>query len=275
VGLRRRFRPYRLHLALLAYTPAVLALAGHFRALGPQLGLGVTTFALLALCTRTLEPAQRRQVWICVAVATGFEVLGSQVWGVYRYRLGWIPLYVPPGHGLVYLFGLTAPALPVFQRHGRRASIAILGACCLYALLGLTLLPRLTHRLDIQGALCLPVLAWWILRSRRHALFAAIFVATLDLELSGTLAGDWHWLAVAPWTHLPSGNPPSAIAGGYCWIDGSVVGISALIDRWRRPQEASAVLATLRRSWSQRARLWRPPWIPRGATSIRTIRTRP
>ncbi len=273
--LGRRLGPYRLHLALLAYTPAVLVIAGHFRALGAQLGLGVATFALLVLCTRTLEPAQRRQVWICVVVATGFEVLGSQVWGVYRYRLGWIPPYVPPGHGLVYLFGLTAPGLPVFQRYGRRASIATLGACCVYALLGLTLLPRFTHRLDVQGALCLPVLAWWILRSRRHPLFAAIFVATLDLELSGTLAGDWQWLAVAPWTHLPSGNPPSAIAGGYCWIDGSVLGVSALIDRWRRAQEASAVPVILRRSWSQRARLPRPPWIPRGATNIRTIRTRP
>ncbi len=30
-------------------------------------------------------------------------------------------------------------------------------------------------------------------------------------------------MAVGPWTHLPSGNPPAAIAGGYCIIDGTVL----------------------------------------------------
>jgi hypothetical protein len=28
---------------------------------------------------------------------------------------------------------------------------------------------------------------------------------------------------VAPWTGIPSGNPPSAIVGGYCIIDASVL----------------------------------------------------
>jgi hypothetical protein len=34
--------------------------------------------------------------------------------------------------------------------------------------------------------------------------------------------GNWQWLPIAPWTHIPSGNPPSVIAGGYCVIDASV-----------------------------------------------------
>ncbi len=227
-------KPYRVHLFLLAYTPLVLALDGRPGGLWVQRGLGLLTFLVLWLVTRRLPEDRRRQVWLCVVVATGFEVLGSQVWGVYRYRLGNIPLYVPPGHGLVYWFGLTAGELPVFRRHGRRAALVILGGCALYVVLGLTLLPVFTHRLDVQGALCFPVLAWCILRTPRFALFAAIFVATLDLELSGTLAGDWRWLAVAPWDHVPSGNPPSAIAGGYCVIDGTVAAIGTLLDRRRR-----------------------------------------
>jgi hypothetical protein len=226
-------RPYRIHLFLLAYTPFVLTLDGRLGSIWLQDGLGLLTFLVLWLVTCRLPADQRRQVWLCVLVATGFEVLGSQVWGVYRYRLGNIPLYVPPGHGLVYWFGLTADDLPVFRRHGRRAALAILGSCATYVLLGLTLLPIFTHRLDVQGALCFPVLAWCIVRTPRYALFAAIFVATLDLELSGTLAGDWHWLAVAPWDHVPSGNPPSAIAGGYCIIDGTVAVLAVLLDRAR------------------------------------------
>jgi hypothetical protein len=180
-----------------------------------------------------------------VVVATCFEVFGSLIWGVYRYRLHNIPLYVPPGHGLVYFFGLTAGATPIFQRYGRRAALVVLGLCSAWAIAGLTVLPLWTQRLDIQGALCLPVFAWFLLRSPRYALFAAIFIATTDLEIIGTLAGDWYWLPVAPLDHIPSANPPSAIAGGYCVIDSSVAlvilglqRLSVRMPRLRRRVEA-------------------------------------
>lgn len=228
-----RARPYWLHLYLLIYTPLLLVADSRLTSIWEQYALGVLTFAVLWLCTRRLPRAQRTQVWVCVLVATGFEVFGSLIWGVYRYRWHNIPLYVPPGHGLVYLFGLTAGATPVFQRHGRRAAYVLLGACMAWALGGLTLLPALTGRVDVQGALCLPVFAWCVMRSPRYALFAAIFLATTDLELAGTWAGDWRWLASAPWDHVPSGNPPSAIAGGYCVIDGSVALVMAGLARLR------------------------------------------
>jgi hypothetical protein len=75
------------------------------------------------------------------------------------------------------------------------------------------------------------VFAWCVLFTPRYAMFAAIFVATTDLELAGTLAHDWAWLPTAPWDGVPSGNPPSAIAGGYSIIDGSVVFLLALLVR--------------------------------------------
>ncbi len=226
-----RLKPYWLHIYLLVYTPLLLFLDGRLRAFWPQCGLGLLTFVVLWCCTRYLPPDQRRQVWTCVVVATGFEVFGSLIWGVYRYRLGNLPLYVPPGHGLVYFFGLTAGGLPIFRRYGRRAALAILAVCAVYAVAGLSVLPLLTHRLDVQGALCFPLLAWCVIFNSRYALFAAIFVATLDLELSGTLAGDWTWQAVAPWDRVPSGNPPSAIAGGYCVIDGTVLMLAGAMGR--------------------------------------------
>jgi hypothetical protein len=217
-----RVRPYWLHIYLLVYTAILLVLDARLGGFWPQCALGLLTFFVLWLCTSRLEPPQRRQVWLCVVVATCFEVFGSLIWGVYRYRLHNIPLYVPPGHGLVYFFGITAASTPVFQRYGRRAALVVLGLCAAWAVGGLTVLPLWTHRLDVQGALCLPVFAWFLLRSPRYALFAAIFIATTDLEIVGTLAGDWTWLPVAPIDHIPSGNPPSAIAGGYCVIDSSV-----------------------------------------------------
>ncbi len=243
-----RLRAYWLHLYLLTYTPLLLLADSRLPSVWPQLGLGALTFFVLWLCTLRLDDRQARlQVWLCVGVATGFEVFGSLVWGVYRYRFHNIPLYVPPGHGLVYLFGLTAAGLPVFQRHGRRAAYVVLAACMAWALGGLTVLPLLTHRLDVQGALCLPVFAYAIMRSPRFALFAAIFVATSDLELAGTWFGTWAWVPVAPWDHVPSGNPPSAIAGGYSVIDGSVALVMTLLVRARvlRPAGVAAAPVAL------------------------------
>lgn len=250
-----RARPYWLHLYLLVYTPTLLFLDGRFRAFWPQCGLGAATVIVLWCCTRYLSRPQRRQVWACVVVATGFEVFGSLIWGLYRYRLGNIPLYVPPGHGLVYFFGLTAGGLPVFQRHARRAAIAVLAGAGLYALAGLTVLPVFTHRLDVLGAACFPILAWCVLSTPRYALFAAIFVATLDLELAGTWAGDWTWLPVSPWDHVAAGNPPSAIAGGYCVIDGTVLLLTSPVwGRW-----LSQVGGTLTALAPRHSRLSTPP----------------
>ena len=60
-------------------------------------------------------------------------------------------------------------------------------------------------------------------------MFAAIWVAVATLEIAGTWAGAWAWAESAPWSHLPSGNPPSAIAGGYAIIDGSVALLAPLV----------------------------------------------
>jgi hypothetical protein len=218
-----RLKPYWLHAYLLTYTPLLLLADSRITALWQQWALGALTFAVLYLAALKAPKEQRLQIWICVGVATGFEIFGSLIWGVYRYRLHNVPLFVPPGHGLVYLFGLLAARTPVVVEYGKRVAHVVLAGATTWAVLGLTLLPVVTGRVDLQGALCLPVFAWFVLRSPRWPLFAAIFIATGELEIFGTSFGNWTWLSVAPWTHIPSGNPPSVIAGGYCVIDASVL----------------------------------------------------
>jgi hypothetical protein len=218
-----RVRPYWLHAYLLTYTPLLLLADSRISALWQQWALGVLTFVVLYLCTLKAPKEQRLQIWLCVGVATGFEIFGSLIWGLYRYRLHNVPLFVPPGHGLVYLFGLLAMTTPVVRQHGKRVAHVILALAGAWAVAGITILPLITGRFDLQGAMCLPVFAWFVLRSPRWALFAAIFIATGELEIVGTTLGNWAWLPVAPWTHIPSGNPPSVIAGGYCVIDASVL----------------------------------------------------
>jgi hypothetical protein len=243
---RQTIRPYRFHAFLLAYLPA-LAVADGVLGGRRQLELGALTLLVLVLCLRAVPGPQRVLVWVCIPIATLFEALGSLVWGGYTYRLENIPLYVPPGHALVFLFGVTASSLPVVRRHGGTLVRGALGLCALWVLAGLTVLPLATHRFDVQGAACLPLLAWCLLRSGRGTLFASIWLVTAALELAGTWAGAWVWAAEAPWSHLPSANPPAAIAAGYAIIDGSVAIVAAALLRRRRlprrepePQPAGA-----------------------------------
>lgn len=218
-----RLRPYRMHGFLLVYSVALLYADDRLHSHRGQILLGAVTLGMLAVCVRRAPRERRLELWLCVPVATLFEVFGSLVWGGYTYRFHNIPYYVPPGHALVYLFGITAASLPFVRANERRVGHVVLAICTAWTFAGLTVLPLWTHHVDGSGALIWPLFAWCILRSRRPMLFAGIWLATATLEIAGTWAGDWVWHPVAPWTHLPSGNPPSAIAAGYAVIDGAVL----------------------------------------------------
>jgi len=245
----RPLRPYALQIGFALYIPLILFVDAHLTSVFQQYGLGLLTFAVLFASTRWSPPSERRQVWLCVVVATGFEIFGSLVWGLYRYQFHNVPLYVPPGHGLVYLFGLSATRTPLFVRHGRAVTRIALALAAGWAISGLTWLPLLTGRVDVLGALCLPIFAWFLLRSPRAGVFAAIFFCTSLLEIFGTGFGNWRWAASAPYLLFPSGNPPSVIAGGYCVIDGTVLLLAGRLGRlpdlarfWPRPSLPEPVL---------------------------------
>src|SRR5438105_3316216 len=101
-----------------------------------------------------------------------------------------------------------------------------------WAAFGLTVIPLLGGRLDVEGALCWLVFAWFMTRSRRAAVFGVVFFATSFLELVGTSVGTWTWAAQTPlFVHIPAGNPPSVISGMYCVLDGSVLVVYRLFER--------------------------------------------
>ncbi|TMB80060.1 MAG: hypothetical protein E6J46_02145 [Chloroflexi bacterium] len=210
----RGAHPYWLQAYLLVFTAVGLFADSRVTALWQQHLLGGLSFTVLYLAALKAPREQRLQVWICVVVATAYEVFGSLVWGIYHYRFHNLPVYVPAGHGIVYLFGLLAVQTPLVARHGRRLAYVALAGAGTWALLGLTVLPAVTGRLDVQGALWLPYFAYFLLRSPRWPVFAAIFIIVSELEICGTSFGNWYWMPVAPWTHIPSGNPPSVVAGG-------------------------------------------------------------
>ena len=196
--------------ALPAYLAALLAVDSQVGRDG-QLALGVVTFAVLALALRPLSPLTRAQAAGVVLFATVGEVTGSLVWGVYHYRLHNLPLFIPPAHGLVYLGGV---ALCRSLRDRAVVLAAAVGAAA-WGIAGLTLLPRL----DVAGALGVPLLLLFLWRSRSRATYAGVFLVVAALELYGTSIGTWRWAHQLPGLGIPDGNPPSGVASGYVWFD--------------------------------------------------------
>jgi len=206
--------PGRFCLATLAITTLGLAL-DRYADLGFQMLLAACTWGFLAIAFVYLTPMERAQTSVVVVVATMAEVIGSVLWGIYGYRLGNLPLFVPPGHGLVYLTGLRLSQARWPARRPRAfVGLAIASVSC-WALLGLVVL----ERRDVAGAVGAAVLVLFLLRGRAPAVYAGVFFVVAYLEIYGTAVGTWTWATEIPGLGVADGNPPSGAASGYVFFD--------------------------------------------------------
>jgi hypothetical protein len=202
-----------------------------------QLALGGITWLVLFAALRPLAPLARAQALGVVVFATVGEVAGALAWGVYHYRLHNLPLFIPPAHGLVYLSGL---ALTRWARSRWLVAAAAAGSIG-WGIAGLTVLPRL----DVAGALGVPLLCVFLWRSRARATYAAVFLVVAALELYGTSIGTWRWARTLPGLGIPDGNPPSGVASGYVWFDVMAMLVApvlvAAVALWRSPVRGRTV----------------------------------
>jgi hypothetical protein len=180
-----------------------------------QSALGLTAWVFLAIALRLQQPAVRVQVAALVVLATLLEIIGSIVWGAYRYRLENLPLYVPAGHGLFYLAALRVASLPLLERHARRIVVAVTAGATLWMLYGLARPPLP----DLLGFVTWAIFIRFIVRGRYPLLYAVSFAMTTALELYGTGLGIWRWAPLLPGLMLPAGNPPTGIGAGYAAMD--------------------------------------------------------
>jgi hypothetical protein len=216
--------------ALAAYLAALLAVdtqVGH----GGQLALGALTWLVLAAACVPLDVARRAQVIGVVCFATVGEVTGSLLWGVYHYRLHNLPLFIPPAHGLVFLAGVS---LACSLRERPLVAVAAAGSIG-WALAGLTVLPRL----DVAGAVGVPLLCLFLWRSRARATYAGVFLVVAALELYGTAIGTWRWADRLPGLGIADGNPPSGVASGYVWFDVMALLVAPALVRLATPRLAT------------------------------------
>ena len=169
----------------------------------------LTLFSLLA----DVDRDTRFALMACLVIATAGEIVLSLGWGLYAYRLDNIPLFVPPGHVLLLLLGLS-----IARRMPEGAALVIIGCAGAYSLFAAA------AGIDTFGMLLFGVLvATSLAMPQQRRLYASTFVLALALELWGTWLGNWSWAREVPGTLLVTTNPPMAAGAFYCALDALVV----------------------------------------------------
>jgi hypothetical protein len=177
--------------------------------------LGLATWVVLVAVARRETALVRMQTAVVVVFASLIEFTFSPLLGVYIYRFDNVPMYVPPGHGLVYLAALAIGRTVVVRTRTQLCMTLALVALGGYSAYGLAIAPRL----DVLGAFWFVCLAGFLVWGPSRGLYVGAAVAVTYLELLGTSLGTWTWQPYDPTGLVPIGNPPSGAAGGYGWFD--------------------------------------------------------
>ena len=215
--------------ALIVATIAIGLLVDQWWAGPGQHVVNAAAWLVFALLWWRSAPVQRPLLLACLVFATAGEAFLSLAWGLYDYRLGNIPLFVPPGHVLLFYLGTQIAARLPRRSEWWIAALA-LPVVAAYAATGR----------DTLGLLLYPLFAacLWLSPSRR--LYATMFVLALAMELYGTWLGNWTWAPQVPWLGLAADNPPLAAGAFYCVLDLLVVTAGKAFERtgWMGAQRA-------------------------------------
>lgn len=144
------------------------------------------------------------------------ECLFSLVFEMYTYRLGNVPLYVPPGHAIIYIVAVYFCREAAVKFYRKQLEISLLIFIIAYALFFLLFLK------DIFGFV-LTLLIIFLLRNkpRERLFFYVMYLVVVVLELIGTSYKCWVWpntaFGIIPF--LKSANPPSGISFFYFGLD--------------------------------------------------------
>ncbi len=151
---------------------------------------------------------ERVEIVTVVAIATPMELFFSEVWLIYEYQRGLMPLFVPVGHYFLFDAGriLAARLKPNWAL---RSLIPIV--------------PLVAYGLWTGGDTSAIFLLLFVLAFTKWGpqprLYAAMVWAALLMELVGTAVGAWTWAPVVPGTGLTAWNPPLLVGSFYCLGD--------------------------------------------------------
>ena len=154
------------------------------------------------------ERKERVEMITVLAFATPMELFFSEVWLIYEYQRGMMPLFVPVGHWFLFDAGRRISAyLPVRK-----------------AMMSLTpFIPLVIYGVwsggDTSGIFLLVLVLGFTKWGPQPALYATMAWAALLMELWGTYLANWVWANEVPWTGLTAWNPPLLVGAFYCLGD--------------------------------------------------------
>jgi hypothetical protein len=161
----------------------------------------------------------RRMLLSCLVLATLGELFLSAVWGLYLYRVSVLPLFVPPGHVLLFLAGLQL----VHGLSSLHWAKALVTAVPFVAALAIGF--QIHRGYDVLSAGLFGIFLLCLIKGKERPLYSVMFVLALALEIQGTWMGAWTWAPVAPVLEVSSHNPPLAAGVFYAVLDFMVMGL--------------------------------------------------
>lgn len=173
-----------------------------------QLITNVLTLTVFGFVLYRSTGRERRSLLLCTAIALAGELFLALVWGLYTYRLGNLPLFVPPGHALLFFAGV---------RVGRRIPAPLARAIAPAAVVVVATVAGPMGYTSEWLWLALFFAAMLLGKERR--VYSVMLPMALALELWGTHLGAWSWSPTVPWLGLRGMNPPLTAGAFYCVLD--------------------------------------------------------
>ncbi|MBT4065933.1 MAG: hypothetical protein HOE76_01775 [Euryarchaeota archaeon] len=154
------------------------------------------------------ERRERIEMITVLAFATPMELFFSEVWLIYEYQRGLMPLFVPVGHWFLFDAGRRiATHLPV-----KKAMFSLI-----------PFIPLVAYGVwtggDTSGLFLLILVLAFTKWGPQPSLYATMAWAALLMELWGTYLANWTWSNEVPWTGLTAWNPPLLVGAFYCLGD--------------------------------------------------------
>ena len=157
---------------------------------------------------KTTGRKERIEMITVLAFATPMELFFSEVWNIYEYQRGLMPLFVPAGHYFLFDLGRI-----MANKMKQSLALPIL----------LPFIPMVAYGVydgsDTSGLILLLLVLVFTKFGPQPRLYASMAWAALAMEIVGTQLGNWTWANEVPWTDLTAWNPPLLVGAFYCFGD--------------------------------------------------------
>ena len=170
--------------------------------------VNIWCWGVFAYIYKTTGRKVRIEMITVLAFATPMELFFSEVWNIYEYQRGLMPLFVPAGH--YFLFDLGR-----IMAHKMKQSLAIPILIPFIPMIGY----GVYDGSDTSGPILMILVLVFTRFGPQPRLYASMAWAALAMEIVGTQLGNWTWANEVPWTGLTAWNPPLLVGAFYCFGD--------------------------------------------------------